>query len=225
MGRPVLLLASGAFAVLLASGVAFAAVVDCEAGELLCSGTIRDDTLNGSEDREKLFGLAGNDAMFGNGGDDDLVGNRGADTMRGGEGRDYARDETQGPDKIYGEGGVDYLGDSSYRCTKRRGCVDDKNLLDGGDGDDQLSGQNRLYGGPGDDALSADGLRRTPTTLDGGPGLDTMEGGASPDTIYAQDGEIDEISCGGNKDTVYHDAGVDVVDPATCERRITQPAP
>lgn len=117
------------------------------------------------------------------------------------------------------------LADISFRCTKKRGCLDDKNLLDGGEGNDDILGQNKLYGGPGDDTLEAGGFDKTPTTLDGGPGLDTIIGSGSPDTIFAQDGERDEIDCEGKKDIVYYDAGIDSVNPATCERRITQPPP
>jgi len=43
--------------------------------------------------------------------------------------------------------------------------------------------------------------------------------------VYAQDGERDEIDCEGNTDTVYYDAGIDVVNPFTCENRITAPPP
>jgi hypothetical protein len=53
MRKTFLLLASMSLAVLLACGVAFAAVVDCVEGEDLCVGTKDTDTLNGSEQREK----------------------------------------------------------------------------------------------------------------------------------------------------------------------------
>ena len=88
-----------------------------------------------------------------------------------------------------------------------------------------MGGQNKLYGGPGDDTLDGAGFKETRAIFDGGPGLDRINGGSSLDTIYAQDGERDVVSCGGNKDTVYFDGGVDSVNPTTCERRITQPAP
>jgi hypothetical protein len=62
--------------------------------------------------------------------------------------------------------------------------------------------------------------------LDGGPDLDRIAGGPSSDTIYAQDGERDLISCGGNEDAVYYVAGTDsVMNPDNCERRIKRPAP
>lgn len=170
-----------------------------------------------------MYGQDGIDLLFGNGGHDNLLGGKGNDTVRGGEGEDTASGQSQGTDKLYGEGGNDNISDLSYRCTTR--CVDDKNLLNGGEGDDDLFGQNKLYGGPGDDTLEATGFKQTATTLDGGPGLDRIIGSDSPDTIYAQNGERDEINCKANKDTVYYDAGIDSVNPATCERRITQPPP
>lgn len=47
-----MLLASVALVVVLASGMALAAVVNCVAGEDFCVGTKKDDTLNGSEERD-----------------------------------------------------------------------------------------------------------------------------------------------------------------------------
>jgi hypothetical protein len=58
---------------------------------------------------------------------------------------------------------------------------------------------------------------RTKTVLKGGPGLDLIRGDVSADTIYAQDGEKDTISCGGGTDTVYFDRGIDSVNPVNCE--------
>ena len=44
--------------------------------------------------------------------------------------------------------------------------------------------------------------------------------------VYIQDGERDTISCGSSPDDiVYYDAGIDSVNPANCERRITRPPP
>lgn len=218
-----MLSASVVLVVLLASGVAFALIVDCMEGENFCVGTNKDDTINGSEVTDHIYGLAGADEMFGNGGDDEAFGGKGIDTIRGGEGVDDV-EGGRGPDKLYGEGGNDDMEDQSWRCTNRRGCFDEKNLLDGGEGNDYLFGYTKLYGGPGDDDLGAGyAFNETRTVLNGGPGLDTITGNVSADTVYAQDGERDEISCGGNKDTVYFDAGIDVVNPATCERRISEP--
>jgi Ca2+-binding RTX toxin-like protein len=159
-----------------------------------------------------------------------LLGGKGDDTMRGGEGVDaLSVGGRQGADKVYGEGGWDYLDDASLRCTRRKGCVYDRNLLAGGDGNDWLIGHAKIYGGPGDDQLFGShvypGERAGPRIIDGGPGNDYIDSGQTEDTIYAQDGERDEIRCGGKTDTVYYDAGIDAVNLAACENRITQPPP
>jgi hypothetical protein len=54
MRKTVLLLTAMATALLLASGVAWAVTKDCEAGADFCVGTDEPDTLNGSEERDKM---------------------------------------------------------------------------------------------------------------------------------------------------------------------------
>jgi Ca2+-binding RTX toxin-like protein len=122
---------------------AWAATVDCVAGEFNCVGTKHDDTLNGSEDRDEMYGSSGDDLLLGNGGDDELLGYRGKDTIRGGEGEDTVYYQDQGPDKIYGGGRDDELTDSSVHCTGTSHswrCFNDENLLRRGRGDDYLYG-------------------------------------------------------------------------------------
>ena len=225
MRRLVLPLASLGLVVLLASGVALAATVDCVVGEAFCVGTKKDDTLNGSEEREELYGLEGADQIFANGGDDDAFGGHDTDTIKGGEGADVLRGQ-KGRDKIYGEGGNDDLSDGSYRCPRSKPSRDDKNLLDGGEGDDYLYGQTKLYGSPGTDEIDGAYQFNGSRMIDGGPGPDVItSSGYAADTIYVQDGERDEVSCGPKTDTVYYDEGVDVVNPVSCERRITEAPP
>jgi hypothetical protein len=101
--------------------------------------------------------------------------------------------------------------------------------LDGGGGNDVLKAydmNDTVSGGPGDDRLEG-GLGND--TVTGGPGKDTIMGDASSsycsylgsckvpfgnDTIYAQDGEVDQIDCGIGEDTAYVDP-IDVV--TNCE--------
>jgi hypothetical protein len=97
--------------------------------------------------------------------------------------------------------------------------------LHGNGGDDDLSGADGMEtidGGPGNDRVVG-GFNDD--VLTGGPGRDQIigdlpTGDCGPiwckypfgnDTIYAQDGEVDTISCGWGTDTVYADAA-DVVD-------------
>ena len=180
MRRSVLLLVSGALAVLLASGVALAATINCVAGEVFCVGTKNDDTLNGSEEREELYGLGGIDQLFGNGGDDEFFGGKEADTIRGGSGYDRtgaSGEEDAGADRIYGEADVDNLIDMSVHRDRRGRVAADKNLVDGGPRNDYLGGGSRLYGGDGNDELrgySSIRTKRPVRILDGGSGEDTI---------------------------------------------------
>ena len=59
MRRTVLLLASVGLAVLLASGVALAATVRCEGGT--CNGTLKDDRIVGTDQRDVVEALGGAD--------------------------------------------------------------------------------------------------------------------------------------------------------------------
>jgi Ca2+-binding RTX toxin-like protein len=232
MRRTVLLLASTALAILLISGAAYAITKDCTAGADYCIGTNNSDTLNGSDVRDKIHGLDGNDTLLGNGGDDGLVGGKGNDLIRGGEGSDgVGSNNGPGADKIYAEGGDDSsLEDTSFRCGRDGDCVNDRNVIDGGEGNDYIYGNYKVFGGPGNDSLYAwdsalnfDGMQRNTIILNGGGGFDLLRGSYSKDTIYAQDGEEDNISCASGTDTVYFDEGVDSVNPLNCEHRISTP--
>jgi Ca2+-binding RTX toxin-like protein len=112
------------------------------------------------------------------------------------------------PSTIAGLGGNDVLRGSN--------CAD---TIDGGAGDDDIDagyGDDTITGGPGRDRISGD-LRS------GGCGPVWCDLPFGNDTIYAQDGEVDSISCGYGQDTVYADA-VDVV-AGDCEQVIRGAAP
>jgi Ca2+-binding RTX toxin-like protein len=124
------------------------------------------------------------------------------------------------PTKYVGTDGNDYL-----KVAQATNAGD----ISGGAGDDDLSGADgteKIDGGTGNDHLVG-GFNDDVIT--GGPGRDQIigdlpTGDCGPlwckypfgnDTIYAQDGEVDTISCGWGTDTVYADAA-DVVD-GDCE--------
>ncbi len=70
-------------------------------------------------------------------------------------------------------------------------------LFFGGDGDDTLlggGGADQLYGDADSD------------TITGGAGADDLNGGAGADKMFAKDGEIDDVSCGGAFDSAELDA-------------------
>lgn len=233
MRKTILLLASMMTTLVLAGGLALAATIDCTAGLDSCVGTDDPDTINGSEKRDRIFGLDGddtllgnggndrltggfdNDIMKGNGGEDRLIGGPDSDTMNGGTGGDTLA-SSQGNDKLYGDSNPSGAKDYVYDWEGR-------NVLSGGPGDDHLLGHNRLSGGSGDDTIRGsrpDGSERV-RTMSGGPGTDRITSeGYVKDTIYAQDGEKDNINCGGGFDIVYFDEGIDFASTKTCENRI-----
>ena len=109
--------------------------------------------------------------------------------------------------------------------------------LDGGGGNDVIKAydtNDTVNGGAGDDQIEG-GLGNDVVT--GGPGKDMIMGDSSAshcsyygsckvpfgnDTIYAQDGEADQIDCGIGEDTAY----VDAIDTVTgCENVIKAGAP
>ena len=154
MRRAVLLFAAMAAALLLASGVALAAVftepTDCERvdGGVHCewNGTPEDDEFYGTGGPNMMYGYGGNDKMYGRGGNDDLDGGPGADKMYGGPGEDF----------MLGVGGPD--------------------IMRGGDHSDTVAGhggRDSLYGDIGDDFVAAkDGL--ADRVIDCGAGRDQV---------------------------------------------------
>jgi len=111
---------------------------------------------------------------------------------------------------VYGGGGddrisIDYLHDWLQPVS-----------FTGGPGNDELTGGDAadvLDGGAGNDLIDAQaGL----DTLDGGGGLDSLSGGKDADTMHANDGRSDSLSCGsGVDDASDHDAFDTIA--ASCE--------
>jgi Ca2+-binding RTX toxin-like protein len=105
MRRVVLVVAAMAFALLLASGVAWA---------VNKVGTNGPDTLRGTNGADNLLGRGGNDDLFGLGGSDNLLGGAGKDNVLGGnEHRVLGGDKTlaggRGIDRILSGFGSDNL--------------------------------------------------------------------------------------------------------------------
>jgi Ca2+-binding RTX toxin-like protein len=112
------------------------------------------------------------------------------------------------PSTVDGLGGNDILRGSNGADT-----------IDGGAGDDDIDagyGDDTITGGPARDRISGD-LRS------GGCGPVWCDLPFGNDTIYAQDGEPDSISCDYGQDTVYADAA-DVV-AGDCEQVVRGSAP
>src|SRR5215217_3637511 len=98
MRRTVVLVASMALTLLLASGVALALnTIRCDGGK--CNGTPRNDRMLGTSKRDIMYGFKGDDSLLGEGGNDDLYGFDGRDGLLG----------HAGADKLSGSDGIDNL--------------------------------------------------------------------------------------------------------------------
>ena len=123
-----------------------------------------DDLLIGGPGADSLFGGAGDDALLGNGGDDLIEVGAGADTAFGGAGDDRIA--------AGGETGIHGLA-----TDEGDGQPD---VLDGGDGDDTITGdaEDKVTGGPGADLIASFGIDRTSgggvTVTDFDPQEDTL---------------------------------------------------
>ena len=125
-------------------------------------GTVRDDTLNGSDANDVIFALAGKDTIHGNGGDDEIYGDDGFDIIYGGDGDDVIYGGS-GYNRVYGGAGQD--------------------IIHGGDDQDELRGgdeHDEIMGGKSDDALFGEGGG---DWLHGGEGSDFLYGGANNDYL------------------------------------------
>jgi Ca2+-binding RTX toxin-like protein len=155
MRRTVVLMASMALTLLLASGVALAInEIRCRGGE--CNGTPRNDKMLGTPKRDIMYGFKGDDRLFGRDASDDLYGFGGSDKANGGDGSDKLGG-SDGRDSLDGGMGPDFLNGG-----------DNPDDLDGGPGNDEI------FGGPG---------RYSDTfyNWDGNGGDDLLDGGGGED--------------------------------------------
>jgi Ca2+-binding RTX toxin-like protein len=135
-----------------------------------------------------------------------------------GDGDDSLQTRLSVPVDAAGEGGDDSLlaGDPPppYAAAPA--------TLDGGEGDDRLSGTSAadtLRGGPGDDAFDG---QAGDDVLDLGPGADSVNDLSGDDRVEARDGTADRVDCGPGTDTAYFDA----IDTETnCEAGLLPPPP
>ncbi|NHC13648.1 Calx-beta domain-containing protein [Motilibacter deserti] len=191
------------------------------------------DSANGGAGNDTIDTGEGDDAVRGDEGDDTLRGGDGRDTMTGGDGNDTlgggagndAMDGGQGDDTLDGGTGADIFGgDAGFDTVTYAGRTTsvvvnyDGNANDGDESDrhatDPTSSQRdwltdsveRVVGGTGDDTLTVDYAKQTPTTLEGGPGKDTLQVKAATarGTVTLLGGDGDDALTGG--------AGADVLD-------------
>jgi hypothetical protein len=210
MRKSVLLVASVALALLLASGVALAANISCPTGgNGLCMGTPEADTMTGTNAFDRMYGRDGADTMRGGGFEDSIRGEGGNDTIYGQGGRnrlygDSFRHETiVGNDYIIGGPAADtiYAGPGSDRVRGNPG----GDTIYGEDGND------RVWGGDGGDHFHAN--QTQPPALEdgydivhGGDGLDRLNGGFGE--LYGEGGG-DYLGVFGAKATIRGGVGDD----------------
>jgi hypothetical protein len=140
-------------------------------------------------------------------GERDLIGG-GVTSIRGGEAADQLRGNGA-RNGLVGGGGADLLigggrGDGlvATQAGPREPGIDVP----------QSPTRDRLFGGPGEDLLEGS---TGANELDGGPDPDRILGLAGRDRVRAQDGDVDRIECGTERDRAWND----VIDfRAGCER-------
>jgi len=184
------------------AAAAFAVTAECVMGKI-CYGTRIDDRLTGTNGDDEILAEGGRDFVNARGGSDVVDGGSGAD---GGE---------------FSYGGL--MGDSPAISVNSRRDGDD--MVYGGDGRDTIygfGGHDLLVGGAASDYIFAEEFRtrfgRPGFARSRNPGVDTVSSGAGGDHIEAVDGRRDVIACGGGKDAVWFDEGLDTVS-ADCELR------
>src|SRR3954468_15520313 len=174
------------------------------------SGDAGNDTLNGAEASDSLNGGPGNDTLNAGAGFDFLDGGAGSDVLNGGPGQDTASYAGRtNPVNLSPDGSAD-----GGEAGENDQIANDIESLDGGDGDDTLTGTataddpnagvvRSLQGNAGNDTINGgvNGER-----IDGGDGNDTLNGNGGEDNLVAGDGN-DVLDGGEGNDSLSADAG------------------
>jgi Ca2+-binding RTX toxin-like protein len=189
-------------------------------------GGAGDDSINGLGNRDSLVGLAGNDtiigggadafddrdALFGGAGDDLLSGGVGADRLIGGDGNDVLIGGP-GDDRIFGGAGIDTLSFAGLPAepvvvllqASRSQELFWPRELPGVHGTDLVVSIENVIGGAGNDVLSGSNFRNV---LDGADGNDQIGGQGGSDRLLGSAGN-DSLYGGWGRDTIYGGAGDD----------------
>lgn len=186
-----------------------------DAGNDTIDGRAGNDKLSGAAGRDLLIGGEGNDRLRGQGASfDTLIGGLGDDTLDGGAGTDIVMETGDvdftltassltghGTDTILRIESAHLIGGDGDNTIDISGFVPTyPPTLDGGSGNDQLTGSSfmdLLRGQDGND------------TLNGGDGNDFLQGGAGNDQLLGRDG-TDGLSGGSGNDTLVGGLGDDI---------------
>ncbi len=177
------------------------------------TGGSGNDTLTGDAENNLIKGGPGNDTIDGGDGDDEIHGGEGNDTLTGGDGDDkvygengddvlYEGNAENGADLLFCGAGTDLIDYSDRSENLTVTMLSGANDGEQGEGDNIYTDCENLNGGSGDDHLTGNNLANV---IDGGDGDDVMNGGAGNDTFLQGSGDD-------GADTIYGGAGVDLVD-------------
>jgi Ca2+-binding RTX toxin-like protein len=180
-----------AVALVVATGVALAAEIDCTGGP--CAGTNRADTMTGTPGVDDMNGRRGADTMLARGAADTLLGAGGNDDIRAGAGSDSV-EGAAGDDSLGGE-----FGDDTYHFS----------IVGAGWGDDVIpaEGEGALMGTDTLDFSSLDITENLVVNLRSSAVNDEVYWTEGPDTLNFADGtvEIENVKGGDARDLISGD--------------------
>jgi hypothetical protein len=196
MRRTILLMATMALTLLVASGVALAVTKIGGPGP---------NTLRGTSGADNLLGKGGNDLLYALAGKDNLLGGEGKDWLLTGERRALGGDKNSaggpgndgvagslGSDNVLGSKGNDFVFGDEGSDSALGG--EGRDLIDGHTGSDRMLGQG------GGDWLVEDGLSEfSKDVLSGGSGNDVIDVFHKPAAVQ------DVVTCGSGFDRVISD--------------------
>ena len=179
------------------------------------------DTIDGTQNNDRLFGEDGVDTLGGTGGNDVLDGGPGDDYLDDGSGDDLVSGGPNNDSFTVGTGRDDISGGDGQDTadfSARTGAVtitpnDQADDGEAGEGDNVHSDVESVTGGSGNDRIVAGPNasylygRGGNDSITGGPGEQRIEGNEGDDTIDTRDGAFDSIDCGPGNDVVLADAG------------------
>jgi serralysin len=193
------------------------------------------DTINGNDVGNNLYGGLGVDTITAGSGNDIVVGGAGGDFLYAGAGNDVISElfdiVNSGNDVIYAGSGIDIIYAADGNDTVDGGSDGGNNFADLGNGNDSYSGANgvdvvlggqgidtiegwggddSLYGGTEGDTMYGD-LGGTTSLGDGfAGGIDLVAGGDGNDFLYGNGGP-DQLNGDLNDDTLYGQEGIDIL--------------
>ena len=178
------------------------ATLNGEGGDDVLTGADTNDTLNGGDGNDRVVGAKGTDTMNGGAGNDTLVWNNGdgSDTINGDAGNDGT--EVNGSPTL---GDTFTINPNAGRIKFQRTNLVPFTL-------DSSTERVQVNGLGGDDSLSANAGVGALTLLsvDGGAGVDTVNGSDGPDLILGGEGN-DVLNGGGGDDRIVGDRGSDTM--------------